>query len=567
MKIFKNIYTYVISVLFTIIIGFLVYIAYKGTCYNAIQYTSEYTFFLKDNVLLNILFSILFIVFVYFLSKSKIVSKINNDDKLFKKLEIILLVLIFIVGAIWVWGIEILPESDQYFVLKAVAEFKNGDYSSFESGSYMEMCTNQIGIFFIYYLLSFVLGDNLYLGLQLVNALAVVLIYKSLSDIVCILKGNNFIRLAIIFSAFVFPVLIIYCWLIYGNMLGIAFILLSIKYELIYFDEYRIKDLVLSTFFLIIALMAKSFTLVYLIGMFIYALFKITQSKNIKGFLIIVCFIMGLLFELYVPKLYVESKVGHSLDGASYFSYIAMGMQEGDRCEGWHNKYNQDSYHLANNDSNVQKKMALKEINERLSIFSKDSIYALKFYSRKIISQWNNPTFGMYYGMDSLTNDEFMYRFGDGYNHSKYFDRFLNLGFEDHVQTILNVEQSLIVLGCLLYIIFFFFRNDRSLEELLLPLCFIGGFLFLIIWEAKSQYALMFYVILFIYALFGYRDLINILNKQTIFDKKKIIIALVIGIVLIVTYNLLFNKDYLYNDNVRYKEYLACGNTYDWFNK
>ena len=505
MKIFKNIYTYVISVLFTLIISFLVYVAYKGTCYNAIQYTSEYTFFLKDNVLLNILFSVLFIVLIFFLGKSKLVRKINNDDKLFKKLQVIFLVLIFIVGTIWVWGIEILPESDQYFVLKAVAEFKNGDYSSFESGAYMEMCTNQIGIFFIYYLLSFIFGDNFYLGLQIVNVLAVVLIYKSLSDVVGILKGSNFIRLAIIFSAFVFPVLIIYCWLIYGNMLGIAFILLSIKYELIYFDKYKIKDLLLSSLFLIVALMAKSFTLVYLIGMAIYAFFKILDTKNVKGILIIICFILGLLFELYVPKLYVESKVGHSLNGASYYSYIAMGMQEGDRCEGWHNKYNQDSYHLANNDSNLQKEISLKEINERLSVFSKDSAYALKFYSRKIISQWNNPTFGMYYGMDSLTNDEFMYRFGDGYDHSKYFDRFLNLGFESHVQSILNVEQSLIVLGSLFYIIFFFFRKERSLEELVLPLCFIGGFLFLIIWEAKAQYALMFYVILFIYALFGYK--------------------------------------------------------------
>lgn len=564
MKIFKNIYLAVISVLFTLIVAFLVYMAYSGTCYNAIQYTSEITFFLRDNLIINVLLSALLMVLFYLISKSKLVKRINSDDKLFKILKTILLVLICVIGFVWVWGIEILPESDQYFVLRAVDNFKKGDYADFVSGGYMEMCTNQIGLFFIYYFFSFIFKSNFYLGLQFVNVVAVVLIYKALSDIAYKLSASNFVCLMIVFSGLIYPVLIIYSWLIYGNMLGMAFILLSIKYELNYFKDYRFKELLFASVFLILALMAKSFTLVYLIGMFIYALFKIIDTKKIRGLFIVLSFVVCLVFELFVPKLYIENKVGHKLQGASYLSYIAMGMQEGDRCQGWHNKYNQDSYHLVNNDTDAQKNLALKDIEKRLAVFVSDADYTLEFYSRKIISQWNNPTFGMYYGMDSLTDDEFMYRFGDGYNHSKYFDRFLNLGFESHVQDILNIEQGLIVLGCLFYIVSFFFKKDKTMEELLLPLCFVGGFLFLIIWEAKAQYALMFYVVLFVYAILGYNELFT--GYEFILkDRKKLIITFVVGACLLISFNFLFNKEYLYNDNLKYKEYIACGNTYDWF--
>lgn len=46
-----------------------------------------------------------------------------------------------------------------------------------------------------------------------------------------------------------------------------ALILCSIKYELYYFDDYKIKNKFLSSIFLLIALLAKSFSLAYLIAM------------------------------------------------------------------------------------------------------------------------------------------------------------------------------------------------------------------------------------------------------------------------------------------------------------
>ena len=566
----KKIYTNVIAFLLLLITAFLVYITYTKTCYVTIQLASEQTFFLKDNLLLNIGFTLGFVFVIYLLSRcgliKNIISKINSDNYLFNIIQFILLAFLFIAGFAWVYGTQIFPESDQHLLTSAVLNFKNGDFSAFEEGGYIEMCTNQVGIFLIYYLLSFIFNNHFFLGLQIANVVSVVLIYKSLSDIAKEFGYSNFVRLLIILSSFVFPVLIIYCWLIYGNLIGMAFILLSIKYELKYFKEFKVEHVVFCSIFLAIALMAKSFSLVYMVGMIIYVIFKATDIKKVKALLMVVGIVLAFLFQAYVPKMYIEDKTGLKLNkGTSYYSYIAMGMQEGERCEGWHNKYNQDSYRDANYNSDVQKEVVLKDIIERLEVFKNDKEYALKFYSRKIISQWNNPTFEAFYGLDSAS-DEFSYRFGDDYKYSRYFEPFLNLYFETRIQNILNIEQSLIVFGCLLYVLSFFLRKNKNMEEMLLPLCFIGGFLFLIIWEAKAQYALFYYVILFLYAILGYREFIVNLNKETVVHNKKgLLISICVCILLIITNSVLFNKDYLSNDNETYKEYVECGNTYDWF--
>lgn len=573
MNFFDKLYKYVISLLFLLIITFLCFLSYAGTCYVSIQYTTDISFFLKDNAFKNILFTLLFLVLLILFSRfgfvKKIINIINTNEKVFVLIKVILLCLIAIIASIWVYGTQIYPEGDQALILDAVEGFKNNDFSLFDSGEYMENCPNQIGIFLIYYLMSFIFNENYLLSLQLLNVFGVVLIYKNLSEIMGFLKADNFTQLIIILSAFFFPVLIFYCWLVYGNILGMAFILCACKYELFYFKDYRVKDIILTFIFLILALMAKSFSLIYFIAMFIYAIFKIIETKRYKNIFVIFVLCFALFVSNEVPKMIVENKIGHSLDeGMSYYSYIAMGMQESDRAEGWHNKYNINSYHLANNKTEVQEEIAIEDIKTRWAYFIDNPSYMLRFYSRKIASQWNNPTFEMFYGMDTDWGYGFQYRFASDYEINKFFTNFLCMNNELIIQEILDLEQSLILLGNVIYIVCFLLKKEKTKEELLLPLAFIGGWLFLLIWEAKSQYSLFYYVILFIYAILGYVNLLKLINKKNrenfLINKKRLISLAVYFMITFLIFNLSF-KDYLKEDNDKYSKYVSYGNTYDWF--
>ena len=115
-KIADKVYLYICSILFLLIVSFLCYAAYTKTCYITIQLASEHTFFLKDNLLLNIIISVVFILLIYAISRfnfiKKTVDKINTDDKLFGCIKNILLLLLFAFGFVWVYGTQVYPEGD-----------------------------------------------------------------------------------------------------------------------------------------------------------------------------------------------------------------------------------------------------------------------------------------------------------------------------------------------------------------------------------------------------------------------------------------------------------------------
>lgn len=569
-KLFKNTYITVVLAVFTLIVTYLCYLSYVQTCFVTIQYTTDISFFLKDHLFFNIIITILFVLLIFLLSKSKhiksVIDRINTDDKLFKTIKCVLLVSIGMIGFVWVYGTQILPEGDQYLVTAAVEGFRKGDYHLFESGEYIEMFPNQIGLFIVYYLLSFVSGDNFYLYAQVFNVISVVLIYKAMSDITKINGSSNFTSLVVLLSSLLFPVLLIYTWLIYGNIPGMAFALLAIKYELLYFKSYKSKDRLLSALFLTSSLMLKSFSLIYLVAMMIYALFKTADNKNIKGLFFIGLIIIGFILQSLVPKMFIESRIGYKLDqGSSYYAHIAMGMQDGERAPGWHNKYNVSSYHEAGNISEVQKEASIKSIKDRLNEFKNNPADCLRFYSMKTASQWNNPTFEMFYGMDEDFGYGFQYRFTKYDSLTRFFEKCLNLHVQYRLQRILNLEQSLMLFGTMLYISFTILNKNKIMEDLLLPLVLVGGFLFLLMWEAKSQYVLYFYVVVMLYGILGYRELFNYFKNPYKINKKIIYGISTYMVITLLVFAISF-KPYLTADNQSYNEYIACGNTYDWFN-
>lgn len=569
-KLFKNTYITVVLAVFTLIVTYLCYLSYVQTCFVTIQYTTDISFFLKDHLFFNIIITIFFVLLIFLLSKSKhiksVIDRINTDDKLYKTIKCVLLVSIGMIGFVWVYATQIYPQGDQYIVTNAVERFKIGEYGLFESGDYMEMFPNQNGLFIIYYLLSFISGDNFYLYAQVFNVISVVLIYKTMSDIAKINGSSNFTSLVVLLSSLLFPVLLIYTWLIYGNIPGMAFALLAIKYELLYFKSYKVKNCLLSALFLTLSLMLKSFSLIYLVAMMIYALFKTADNKNIKGLFFIGLIIIGFILQSLVPKMFIESRIGYKLDqGSSYYAHIAMGMQDGERAPGWHNKYNVNSYHEAGNISEVQKEASIKSIKDRLNEFKNDHADCLRFYSMKTASQWNNPTFEMFYGMDEDFGYGFQYRFTKYDSLTRFFEKCLNLHVQYRLQRILNLEQSLMLFGTMLYILFTILNKNKTMEELLLPLVLVGGFLFLLMWEAKSQYVLYFYVVVMLYGILGYRELFNYFKNPYKINKKIIYGISTYMVITLLVFSISF-KPYLTADNQSYNEYIACGNTYDWFN-
>jgi hypothetical protein len=118
---------------------------------------------------------------------------------------------------------------------------------------------------------------------------------------------------------------------------------------------------------------------------------------------------------------------------------------------------------------------------------------ALRFWGTKIASQWNDPTFQCFWIYKDKRSEG---------NHIQWAQTIFS-GNRRLVQ-LLNYLQSVILGGTLLYLL----CNWRKLDlpQLLLPIYFLGGFFFHLLWEAKAQYTFTYFAVLIPYAVLGFRS-------------------------------------------------------------
>ena len=149
-----------------------------------------------------------------------------------------------------------------------------------------------------------------------------------------------------------------------------------------------------------------------------------------------------------------------------------MAMEEGPRANGWY-KEERGEYALQNSDA--AKDEYKEEIKERLQYFVKNPGYTFKFYIDKITSMWTENTYSAV-RVNAIGPYEFL---------------------EDMTEPLLFYQKMLLVLTsvCTL-VVLIQNRKNISLDIIFLLTIFIGGFLFHILWEAKSRYIIPYIVVL-----------------------------------------------------------------------
>ena len=171
--------------------------------------------------------------------------------------------------------------------------------------------------------------------------------------------------------------------------------------------------------------------------------------------------------------------------GIPMIAYVEMGLQDSDVAPGWYNGYNWSVYENNNGDYDVANSQAKSDLGNTLSYYITHPGEFINFLYRKTVSQWCNPDF----------QGTWVTRHSSFYIQSELWYQ------------IYNVYETVILLGTLAYI--YFTGRHMKLHRLLLPTIFIGGFLFHLFWEAKSQYTITYFVLLIPYCAKGLMDMTN----------------------------------------------------------
>ena len=202
-------------------------------------------------------------------------------------------------------------------------------------------------------------------------------------------------------------------------------------------------------------------------------------------------------------RLSYEWRSGIKIEGGIPASmYVAMGMQRTSGGAGVYNGYNNSVFRgEANSDEKKANEIALSYIRGRIQEFMADKTMAKDFYKDKIQAQWNEPTFC------SLVMTATFEQEPTGIVEELYYG-----SWQQRYRDYMNRYLTVLYLGVILYCAWGLMRKSDILQCLML-IGVIGGFLFSILWEAKSRYVLPYIILLIPYMALGISAAQDCLSK------------------------------------------------------
>ena len=285
--------------------------------------------------------------------------------------------------------------------------------------------------------------------------------------------------------------LYVYVAFIYGEVLSVCLSFLAVYALLLYLERYQIRYAVLLGVSLTLACLVRSNCYIVIAAVGCVLFVKMIADKKLRHILVLSgCVLMFLVSHIVLIKSY-EKRLGFSLENSMpSILWVAMGFQEGGnddtaRDAGWYNAFSYDVFvDECNGDQEKSKEIAKAAIHESMQNFKKNPSYTLDFFKRKIVSQWNDPT----YGCLQETNRRIEER-------GPWMERLYKGDLWPVQVRFMDVYQSLIYMGAFLFLLLLI-RKRFPVEWLTALIVVIGGFIFYIFWEAKGRYTVPYFIMM-----------------------------------------------------------------------
>ena len=300
----------------------------------------------------------------------------------------------------------------------------------------------------------------------------------------------------------------LYCVYVYGTIpmmfLGVCAFLCFVYYV-------RKRKLVFGlgwSLLIAVAYMIKPNAAVALIALVICAAVDVLVSRDRK---MILFALLAVVLSMGLAKgavMQYELRSGIKLrENVSMISRLTMGFQENEMGAGWYNSYT-EQFFPAEVTPEMERETAWADFKVRASELAGDPGMAVWFLGRKAASQWLEPTYStLHYG----------------YRHSFFWPDFVQAPW---VQAIYDQDGSmrLALEGIMkawqqaMYMLaavglWCGWKKRKDAAWLILPLTVLGGFLYHMVFEAKSQYIYVYMIDLVPLAAMGLCEMESIIRK------------------------------------------------------
>lgn len=495
----------IIWILFVIIIGYLLVASIFSTCYlggysyltmsQTTEINSEHTFYIRDHYIQHFIVFVIFSIVLLLVKGEKTAGIVGN-----RYLGTVLCAVAGIVAVLVVAKGQYLPKYDQTHVVEAAARLNQNIYSDFDVGDYLFVFPFQTGTVLYFQLLSILFGNLNYVAFQIVNCLWIALTYYLFMKIAGLLWGeeNYLYQIGAALIGLLFFPYLLYSTFLYGTVVGMMFAVLSFYVVLLYEKTPRIYYLITGGLAIGIATVVKSNYVIFMIAGIVYLLIKIMAEKDsgikktaprlVMIAVLVACYFLG---RIGVTEYIKSMNGGAEVAGIPMTAWIAMGLQDGKAAPGWYNGYNNAVFIENEFDYERTSATVMDEIRRIVSGYPGDIQTTVSFFVKKVSSQWNNPTIQSLWVLEERPGKDGLAWLLHGTG------RYLYILW-------VNLLQTWILTGAFLYAVLRFKKS--SVEEILLPVTFVGGFVFHLFWEAEGLYAILYYPLLLPVSVCGYGE-------------------------------------------------------------
>lgn len=483
-----------ISLLFLAVLGVL-QLFYTSTVINSWH---EIPYFQHNTMLVGIAFLLLVISLCLLLQLFEYIPS-------WTVLTVVLIIFISCSTYIALNATTNLQLSDPLFCWQAAEQFNNGNWQMLKPGGYVNVYPFQLG-WITFLRIVRILHFNIRL-MFLLNVLFQSISTFGIYSISNIIWGNQQITSLSVLVFGLFLPNVFNCLFVYGTIPGYTFFIWSIYFAITYLHNRKMHQLFCMVLFSAISYMLKpNFQVGILSIIIIYVIDILNKFSRHKIVPLMLLILIVPACNFSIGKYYsMDSGISISLakTGVPRISYFTMGMQTNSEPtkNGWFNGYNVKVYQHYHYDHSLADKNSRKKLRSQINHFKRDPKQLIDIFENKLISTWTDPTFQTIWSAPQPNEKDqprtkLMKRIYTP-NEISRTDKYIHL--------ICKTQVLAIMLGSIITSMYLLLPSKRvNKEEMILPLIYIiGGIVYHLLAETKSQYVLIYINTLIPIACFG----------------------------------------------------------------
>lgn len=425
--------------------------------------------------------------------------------------------------------------ADSQMTMSIAKKFASGDMSIFNDSidglavsdmkvgtQYFVFYPYQSGIISFFTLMFRAFGDKAPLAIQIANIASNVGSIIMLSLVGFLATDNDKVKIAIpIVLGMCIPSLL-YSSFLYGNQIGFFFATAFIAMNAYALNvdmpmPKKVALVLLSAIPMSLMMIIKSTFIVIAIAIAVVWIIELLLHFGVKNAVCLISFIVVMVLSNVVgkvPQSYFENALGYSFgQGMPKTTWVAIGLQDDSLLDmpGWWNAGGLKRQNDTGNDYEEQTEGAAEDIKTELVKMLHNPAYTVWFFGKKLGSEWLAPDFQSRYfaGIDyenidgnqenrrqfNLTERDYAIPDKKALSIERAIDQ------ADELMPFMDGYQTLIYAGAFVSCLAIVKRNKNNRDgistvQLLLPCIFIVGAAVYVLWEAKAQYLLPFFMCL-----------------------------------------------------------------------